>query len=365
AAIEEAKKYVVTNELGQAVEMAGGTGLNAFTSYDQTVYFYNLPSNKVELWMSLESDRFLNPVLREFYTEKQVIQEERRLGVESQPIGKLLEEFFAAAYKAHPYGGPVVGHMSDLRTFSRQDAIEYFKAHYNPANLVVAIVGDVRAPEVIKMAETYWGRLPKGAAPTPVFTEEPAQLGQKRIEVEDAMQPIIILGYHRPSIYSKDAAVLDAISDILGSGRTCRLYKSLVTEKKIAVQVLAVSGIADKYPNLYIFLAVPAQGHTNAECESAILAEIEKLKKEPLTAEELTAVKTRAKAGFLEGLNSNSGLAQQLAEAEIRFQDYHEMFTRVAKIEAIQAADIQRVAAAIFTKRNCTAAEIVPPAKAN
>lgn len=365
AAIAAAKQFVVSNEFAQAIEMAGGTGMNAGTSYDQTVYFYNLPSNKTELWMSLESDRFLNPVLREFYTEKQVVMEERRLRTESQPVGKLLEEFLAAAYKAHPYGEPVIGHMSDLKTFSRQDASEYFQTNYSPAHLVVAIVGDVKAPEVIRMAETYWNRLPRGPERRPVFTQEPPQLGLKRIEVEDAMQPILLMGYHRPSVYSKDSAVLDAISDVLGSGRTCRLYKSLVKEKKIAVAILALSGLTEKYDNLYLFLAVPAQGHTTAECEAAILAEIDRLKTTPLTAEELTAVKTRAKAGFLEGLDSNSGLAQQLAGAEARFNDFHEMFKSVPRIEAIQAADIQRVAAEIFTKRNCTVAEIVPPAKAD
>ncbi|HPG84023.1 MAG TPA: pitrilysin family protein [bacterium] len=365
AAVAEAKQYVVTNELGQAIEQAGGTGMNAGTSYDQTVYFYNLPSNKVELWMSLESDRFLNPVLREFYTEKEVIMEERRLTTDNQPIRKLLEEFLAAAYKAHPYGEPVIGHMSDIKTISRQDAIDYFKIHYTPANLVLAVVGDVKAAEVIRLAETYWGRLPKSPQRRPVFTAEPPQLGQKRIEVEDAMQPILLLGYHRPSVYHPDAAALNAISDVLGSGRTCRLYKSMVKEKKIAVAVAAIAGLTEKYDNLYLFLAVPAQGHTTAECETAILEELEKLKKEPLTAEELAAVKTRAKASFLEGLDSNSGLAQQLADAEVRYRDYREMFKQVPKIEAIQAADIQRVAEEIFTRRNSTVAVIVPPAKAD
>jgi len=139
----------------------------------------------------------------------------------------------------------------------------------------------------------------------------------------------------------------------------------MVKEKKIAVAVAAIAGLTEKYDNLYLFLAVPAQGHTTAECETAILEELEKLKKEPLTAEELAAVKTRAKASFLEGLDSNSGLAQQLADAEVRYRDYREMFKQVPKIEAIQAADIQRVAEEIFTRRNSTVAVIVPPAKAD
>jgi len=365
AAIDEAKKYVVTNELARAIETAGGEGLNAGTSYDQTIYYCSLPSNKTELWMSLESERFLDPVLREFYTEKGVVMEERRLRSESQPLGRLLEEFLTTAFKAHPYGEPLVGHMSDLKTFSRQDAADYFKAHYTPGNLVIAIVGDVQTADVLKMVNLYWGRLPAGEKPRPVFTQEPPQPGQKRIEMEDAMQPVIILGYHRPSALHQDSAVLDAITDVLGQGRTCRLYKSMVKEKKIAIVVEALAGLTQKYPGLYIFLALPSQGHTAAECEEAILAEIEKIKKEPLSAEELTAVKTRAKVNFLRGLDSNLGIAVQLARAETLYGSYSEMFKEVGKIETIQAQDIQRVASEIFVKRNSTVAVIVPPAKAN
>ncbi|MBN2356096.1 insulinase family protein [candidate division KSB1 bacterium] len=364
-AVEEAKKYVVSNEFAKAIETAGGVGMNAGTSYDQTVYFFSLPSNKVELWMSLESDRFLNPVLREFFTEKEVVMEERRRTRENQPVGKLLEEFLAAAYKAHPYGEPVVGHMSDLKAISRQDAEAYFRQHYTPHNLVLGIVGDVNTPEVLELLDTYWGRLPEGDKPRPVFTREPAQLGYKRIEVEDAMQPIVIIGYHRPNALHKDSAVLDAITDVLGQGRTSRLYKTMIKEKKIAVAVNAISGLTEKYSGLFVFLAVPAQGHTTDECEAAIYEEIDKIIKEPLTAEELTAVKTRAKANFLRGLDSNQGLALQLCRAETLFGDYREMFHEVEKIEAIKENDIRRVAEEIFSKRNRTVAVIVPPAEAD
>ncbi len=361
-AVDEARKYVESNEFDKAVELAGGVGLNAGTSYDQTVYFFSLPSNKIELWMSLESDRFLNPVLREFYTEKQVVMEERRLRTESQPIGKLIEEFLAAAYKAHPYGEPVVGHMSDLVTLTRGEAEEFFRTHYSPRNLVLAIVGDVNSKETIKMVDTYFSRIPGGKEREPVDTVEPPQLGQKRIEVEDKMQPIILVGYHRPNGLHKDAAVLDAITDVLGQGRTSRLYKSLVKEKKIAIAAGAIAGITlGKYPGLFIFFAVPAKDHTNEECEEAMYVEIERLKEEALLPEELEAVKTRAKANFLQGLDSNIGLARQLAAAETLHGDYREMFRKVEKIEAIASEDIQLVAKKYFKKRNRTVAMIVQP----
>ncbi len=361
-AVEEAQQYVQSNELMEAIQMEGGEGLNAGTTYDATVYFYNLPSNKIELWMSLESDRFLNPVLREFYTEKKVVMEERRLRTESQPVGKLREEFLAAAYKAHPYGEPIIGHMSDLVTISREEAANFFKTNYTPRNLVLAIVGDFNPSEVVNLVDTYWGRIPMGPESEPVDTSEPPQLGQKRIEVEDNMQPIILIGYHRPDAYHKDAAVLDAITDILGQGRTSKLYKSLVKEKKIAVYATAIPGVTQgKYPGLFVFLAVPAQDHSVEECELAMYDEIERVKTESLSPDELVAVKTRAKVNFLRGLDSNSGIALQLAAAETLFGDYRRMFRQVAEIEAITAEDIQRVSKEYFVRRNRTVTIIVQP----
>ena len=360
-AVDEARQFVKSNELGEAIQLAGGTGLNAYTSYDQTVYYYSLPSNKVELWMSLESDRFLDPVLREFYTEKQVVMEERRM-MENQPAGKLIEEFFSAAYQAHPYGGSIIGHMSDLQTMTRGEAELFFKTQYAPQNLVIAIVGDVNSKNVIKMLDSYWARIPGKSKREPVDTVEPPQSGQKRIEVEDKMQPIIVVGYHRPDGFHKDAPALDAITDILGIGRTSRLYKSLVKEKKIAVETMAIAGITSgKYPGLFLFFVVPAKGHSTEECEIAMYAEIDRLKKEPISQQELVAVKTRAKVNFLSGLDSNSGLAEQLAGAETLYGDYRQMFRQVDKIEAITADDIQRATKKYFKKRNRTVGIIVPP----
>ena len=361
-AVDQARNYSQSDEMEIAIQLAGGTEPNAGTGYDATIYYYNLPSNKVELWMSLESDRFFNPVLREFYTEKQVVMEERRMRTESQPVGKLIEEFLAAAYKAHPYGEPVVGHMSDLITLKRSEAKNFFKTHYTPQNLVLAIVGDFEEKKIINMLSSYWKRIQAGPEFDPIDTREPPQLGQKRIEVEDKSQPVVLVGYHRPDAYHKDAAVLKAITDILGEGRTSRLYKSLVKEKKIAISTGAISEITyGRFPNLFLFYAFPAKNHTNQECEEAIYTEIEKLKSELITNDELIAVKTRAKVNFLKGLDSNQGLALQLAAYETIFNDYHDMFKEVGKIEAITAEDIQRVTKKYFKRRNRTVAMIVQP----
>ena len=187
----------------------------------------------------LESDRFTNPVLREFYKEKQVVMEERRMRIESRPGGRLQEEILAVQFKAHPYGEPPIGHMSDLETFTREEAEAFFKKYYSPSNLTIAIVGDVNPKEVKRLAEKYFAGIPGGLKPELVETEEPPQLGERRVTIEDPAQPMIRIGYHMPSVNHPDNAVSLAIAQIVGSGRTSRLYKSLVKEQKIAVSVNA------------------------------------------------------------------------------------------------------------------------------
>jgi predicted Zn-dependent peptidase len=363
---EEAGKYIVHDEFEEALTREGASGLNASTSWDATRYVVSLPSNKLELWMSLESERFLRPVLREFYKEKAVVMEERRLRTESQPIGRLLEEFLAMAYKAHPYGEPVVGHMSDLETITRQEAIRFFRTYYIPSNMTIAIVGDVNPKEVKELAEIYFGRIPSGPKPEPVETVEPPQIGEKRIVVEDPSQPVLLMGYHKPDMNHPDNAVFDAITDIMGVGRTSRLYRSLVRDKKIAIAASAIQGIpGNKYPGLFLFFAIPAKGHTNQECEEAILAEIERLKTEPVTPEELKKAKTRSRAALIRQLASNSGLAGQLAFYEVITGDWRNLFRQLEAIEKVTAEDIMRVAKTYFTRSNLTVGVIETKQESN
>jgi len=352
---EETQEYLVHDEYEEAFSREGSSGFNAYTGQDATQYIVSLPSNKIELWMSMESDRFGNPVLREFYKEKDVVMEERRLGTESQPVGRLLEEFLAIAYKAHPYGEPIVGHMSDLETLTRSEAEAFFKKHYLPSNLTVAIVGDVNPQEVREVAQRYFNRIPSGPKPDPVETVEPPQLGQRRVTVQDPAQPFVLIGYHKPSINHPDNAVFDAITEIVGIGRTSRLYKSLVKEKKIAVAASGFPGMpGNKYPSLFLFYAVPARGRTNQECEEAIYAEIDKLKNEPVLPEELEKAKTRSRASLIRQLASSSGLASLLTFYEVVTGDWRNLFKQLDDIDRVTAEDIQRVAKKYFTTKNQT-----------
>ncbi len=356
---EEAGKYIKANEFGEIIDRAGGTGLNAFTNTDETGYFFSLPANKVELWAYLESERFLDPVFREFYKERDVVQEERRLRTESQPIGRMIEQFAGVAYGAHPYGRPVVGYMSDLKAFSREDADAFYRKYYVPANMTIAIVGAVKAQEIVPILDRYFGRLPAGPKPEPLRTVEPEGIAEKSITIPDPSQPIYVEGYHRPAQSHPDDAVFSAMADILSTGRASRLYRSLVRDKKVAAQVGAFSGFpGEKYPSLMLFFAIPAPGKSNAEVEEAIREEIKKLQEEPVTDVELQAVKTRAKADLLRGLDGNQGLAIQLANYQARFGDWRELFRTVERIEAVTKDDIQRVAKATFVPTNRTVGRI-------
>jgi len=349
----EAQKLLVPNEIGEILEREGAQGLNAFTSFDQTVYLYSISSNKLELWATLEADRFTNPVLREFYKEKDVIMEERRMS-QSQPTGRLIDDFMAVAFKAGMYRSFVIGHMSDLQGITRTQAKEWFARYYGAKNLTAVIVGDVDPAVAMPILERTMGKIPAGEKPGPVITQEPPQRSEKRILMEDPSQPMLLVAYHKPDINDPDHAVYEAVSDILAGGRSSRLYKALVKEKKLAIAVQAITQLGQKYPGLFLFLAVPNKGKSNAECEAAIYEEIEKLKTQPVTPEELEGLKARAKSEFLSTIGSNQGLAMQLAESQNLQGDWRETFRWLARIDKVTTEDIQRIAKNTFVKMNRT-----------
>jgi predicted Zn-dependent peptidase len=354
-AIATADKYVVPNQFGKIIEQNGGQDLNAFTDYDETAYHYSLPSNRLELWAYLESERFLHPVMREFYKERNVVIEERRLRTDSNPTGRLLEQFNAEAFEAHPYHRPTVGWMSDLNSFSATDAKKFFDKYYVAANMVVAVAGDIKAARAMPILEKYFGRLPSSHKPDETTTVEPPQNSQRKVILEEQTQPLYLEGYHRPDYWSKDDAVYDAITDLMSEGRTSRLYRALVRDKKIAAFAAGFTGLpGTKYPHLFAFYAVPLPGHSTQEVGDAIHAEIERLKKEDISDEELKMIKTRSKANLIRGLNDNEGLATQLAIYQTRYGDWRELFYSVDRIDKVSKADIRRVANETFNDTNRT-----------
>lgn len=357
----EAAKYVIQNQFGQIVQQSGGVGLNATTSADATRYFYSFPANKLELWMSLESERFLEPVFREFYREKQVILEERRLRTDNSPIGQMVEVFLATAFQVHPYRQPVIGYAEDLKNLTRADVREFFETYYTPNNMTIAVVGDVDPAEVQRLAKIYFGRYPAKPNPPQVEQVEPPQTQPREVTLRLPTQPWYLEGYHRPAVSHPDDAVYDMITAILSDGRTSRLYKSLIEEKQLALNAQGFSGFpGDKYPNLLLFYALTAPGHTVEEVAKALHTEIERLTNEPVSALELERAKNKAKADLLRSLNSNSGMASLLVEYQVKTGSWQNLFKQIERIEAVTAADIQRVAKNTFVPENRTIGRLLP-----
>jgi predicted Zn-dependent peptidase len=354
-----AQAFVVANAFDDVLSREGGVGLNPSTSAEATTYYYSLPTNKFELFAYLESERFIHPVFREFYKERDVVMEERRQRTESQPIGRMFERMLATAFLAHPYKQPTVGYMSDLQRFTLTDADAFFKKYYVPANMVTAIVGNVKAAEIIPILDKYFGRLPKGEKPAPLRTLEPPQSAELTITLHEKSQPIYMEGYHKPSALHPDDAVYDAIAEILGRGRTSRLYTSLVEKQKLAVQAQVGGGLPGvKYPHLFVALAVPARGVSNDKVAEALHVELSRMATEDVTDEELARFKTRAKADLIRSLDSNSGLAEQLVTYQTLTGDWRDIFKYIERTDAVTKADIRRVAADVFKASNRTVAKL-------
>jgi predicted Zn-dependent peptidase len=359
AAEKAANEFVIPNEFTELAEVNGVAGLNASTSLDSTNYFWSMPANRFELWAYMESDRIAHPVPRQFYRERSVVMEERRMRIDSSPIGRLVEQFLAAAYVAHPYQRPGVGWQSELSQISATEADAFHKKYYVPSNMVIAVAGDVKAADAMPIIEKYFGAIPAGPKPEGMTTVEPPQHSERTVTITDTTQPLYLEGYHKPDYLDPDDAVYDAIQDIFSNGRTSRLYRSLVRDQQIAAEAEGFSGFpGDKYPGLFAFFAAPNPGHTNAELRTAIHKEIEKLKTTDVTDAELTMYKTRARADLLRGLGDNEGLATELAEVQLRYGDWRELFRQLDRVDKVQKADIRRVANKIFVATNRTWAEV-------
>jgi predicted Zn-dependent peptidase len=355
----EAEKYVIPNQFTEVAEANGAHGLNAETGLDNTEYFWSMPENRLELWAWLESGRLADVVPREFYKERDVVMEERRMRTDSNPIGRLVEQFLATAYVAHNYGRSSIGWPSEVGQITATEAMAFHKKYYAGGNIVVAVVGDVDTKTALPLLEKYFGRVAAGPKPEEMTTVEPRQFAEKSVVIREQTQPFYIEGYHRPSYRDPDDAVYDAIGDIMSNGRVSRLYRSLVEQQQIAAEAQGFSPFpGDKYPSLFAFYAVPLPGHTPAEMREAIHKEIEKLKTTDVSDAELAMYKTRTRADLLRGLADNQGLANSLAEYQTRYGDWRQLFLQLDEVDKVTKADIRRVANKVFVDSNRTSAEI-------
>jgi len=357
----EQKKHIIKNELWQAYQRLGGTGLNASTGDDSTQYYVQLPSNQLEVWAYLESDRLANPVFREFHSERDVVHEERRLRTDTQPAGLFGEAFQSIAYTAHPYRNPVVGWSSDIDATVRAEVLEYFRTYYAPNNCVAAIVGDIRPPEVIALLERTFGKIPAKAPPRRNITEEPAPTGERRFTMTRDAAPQLRISYPAPAAGHADAPALTVAARVLsgsgggfggggggrrggrGGGGTGRLFKSLVLEKIVALNASANVGFG-RYPGLFSLSATPAPGIPLADLEKELDALIAGFASEPPTDEELARVRNAEDAGFVRRLRSNNGIAGAIARAETLAGDWQYLLKERDAVKAVTAEDVARVA---------------------
>jgi predicted Zn-dependent peptidase len=354
ALLAQQRELLVKDEFSQIYTTNGGSGMNAGTTNDFTIYFINVPSNKLELWFWMESDRLASPVFREFYAERDVVREERRLRTDSTPTGKLNEQLESMFWQSSPYGWPVIGWPSDLNAITRAEAMEFFDRYYAPNNLVASLVGDFDPEQVKTLARRYFGRLPRGAhPPEAVRTREVEQQAEQRLAGHAETRPQASIRFHTVPDAHVDEPALIVLSAIL-NGRTGRLYKSLVLEQQVAVQ--AGAGVdGRKYDGSFQVSGVAAPGSQPEDVEKALLAELELIGREPVGERELQKVKNQQLAGDFRKLQSKFGLMLQLLTYEA-LGDWRNINIFSDRIQAVTPEDIQRVAKRYFSETNRTVA---------
>ncbi len=355
-AMEREKSYVIQNDFDRILETNGARNVNAFTSTDMTCYMYSLPSNRAELWARMEGDRLAQPVLREFYQERDVVRNERRIG-ESSPVQRLFEDFITTAFIAHPYGTGVIGHASDIEAFSRRDAQAFFDKYYVAPNMTVCVVGDVTVGQVRQLAEKYFRHVRLGPNPPPVVTVEPVHRAELRVTIEDDANPTVIVGWQSPAQQDPDYAAMELVMEILGTGRSSRLYERLVKKEQVATQVGAGTDTPGaKYENQAIVFVFLATGRNPEDAEAMVYEEVDRLIAQGPTEEELRKVKTGYVARIIRQLRQPQWLAIALASSDQMLGDWRAAFDHLARIEAVTAADVQRLAQERLVKERRTVA---------
>jgi zinc protease len=358
-----AEKYG-PKQFDNEMEKAGGNN-NAYTSQDVTVYTDWFPGTALELMFDMESDRMralaFNPKIID--SERGVVYSERRTSVDNSNQGILREQMDAAAYIAHPYHWPVVGWPSDIEAWSMDDLKAHFKMGYAPNNCVMVVVGDVTDAQVMALAKKYIEPIPSQPPPPAVRTKEPVQLGERRVTIRKSAQlPIQMVAYHVPEAKDPDTTVLEVIDAILSAGQSSRLYKRMVDQDQIVLNVNA-RGQQNLDPGLFIFSMTPRSGVDVAKTEAVLFEEIEKLRTEKVGEDEISKAKNQLLSAHYRSLRTIAGRANLLGTYEVFYGDYNKLYTTEQDINKVTAADIQRVAGKYFVASNRTVATLIPEVK--
>jgi len=351
-------------QFARLVEENGGQD-NAFTSQDVTSYFVDIAADKLDLVIELEADRMQNLLLdpKEIASEREVVIEERRTRTEDDPGGFLGEEVNSIAFKAHPYGYPIIGWMEDIKRITPAEIRAFYKTYYVPNNALVVAVGAFEAPAVLGKIRRSFGRIPRGKTPPPVLAVEPPQNGERRVTVrKEAELPIVYLGWHVPNQRSNDAPALEVLSTILSGGRASRLYRDLVYQRQLALEAGGDYSYFSIDPNLFWFWATPMPGQTSETLETELSKHMERLKTEPVTDEELARAKNQIESAFVFQDDSVHRRAALLARFEL-IGGYELKDSFITKIRAVTAADLTRVAGAWFAPDRKSVGVLLPKAR--
>jgi zinc protease len=354
-------KNLGPEEHSRIVQANGGID-NAGTYFDWTMYYEKLSSDKLELAMSLESERlkYLTPVDQNFLSERDVVAEERRMTVDNSPYGVVFEQLLNSAFTAHPYHWHIVGFMSDIQNITVDDLKQHYKTYYLPSNATAVVAGDVKPKEAMKLVEKYFGDIPFQPAPKQVSTVEPEQKGERISYVHKIGQmPAFAVGYHIPEFGHPDIYPLTVAARILFSGQSSRLYQRMIYQDQSA---LAVSGdcFSLEDPGLFFAFAVMQQGQSAQEGEETLFSELERLKTEPVSQQELAKAKNQLESEFVFGLQSVSSKGQQIGYYQTILGDYSQLFEEADRYQAVTARDVMRVAQEYFGENNRTVAVLVP-----
>jgi len=349
-----AKKYG-PKEFDRVMEANGGAN-NAYTSQNITAYTNWFPNHTMEVMFELEADRiaYLNFDSTMIESERGVILSERSTGLENDPMEELWDEVQAAAFTAHPYMWPVVGWESDIKNWTKQDLENYFRTYYAPNNCIVVIAGDVKYNWVKTLAEKYFAPIPSGPDPRKIHTVEPEQKGERKVFVKrEVPSPYVLFAYHVPQTSSEEYYALDLLESILSSGKTSRLYKSIVDEKQLAIDIGTYYGNAFD-PTVIMIYAIAGQDVKAEVLEKAIKDEIEKVINEGVTDNEFQKVKNQKLMGFYRSMETINGKANTIGTYELFFGDYKKLFSAPEDYNKVTKEEIQQVAEKYFTKNNRT-----------
>jgi len=357
------KKYG-PKTFSQTVQRNGGND-NAFTSQNYTAYFENFAADRIGIALDLESDRMQNLLIepREYLSEREVVKEERRMRYEDDPVNTMVEQLMSVAFSAHPYQWPVIGWMADINNITRDDLYSHYKAYYSPNNATIVIVGDFDTNKVFALIEKAFGGMPRGADIPVVAAVEPKHTGERRVIVKkQAELPAVFAGYIAPTLKHPDSYALDVLQGILSSGKSSRLYRSLVYEKQIALYAGGDYDNISTDPNLFYLYAGVMPGKTPEEVEKALYAEVDRFKTEPVTDEELQKAKNQTEAGFIMGQDSIFSQAMQLGQFET-VASWRLLEKYLDNIRAVTKEDVMRVAKEYFIEDNRTVGTLVPVKK--